>query len=335
MRQTAAMRHLPDSPDPETVETVEPDILGAPYTQETIDLGEDDEGPVVATLVKRPTHGPTNCAVLHVHGFADYFFQTEMAEWWTERGYTFYALDLRKYGRSLREHQTPNYIEDLRQYYVELDEAMRLITERDGHELVIGSAHSTGGLLLPLWAAERRVDLRGMVLNSPWFDMRGPWVVRSVGTALVRKVADRNPRRLLPRTVSGFYVQSLHEDLDGEWPFNLDWKPLKSWPVSAGWLTAIRRGHARLQRGLELSIPLLVLVSDRTTLPQEMGEDVHTSDIVLNVEQIRRWAPTVSRHVTCVTIEGAKHDVVLSRPEVRAQAYRELDLWVSAYVEDA
>ena len=58
-----------------------------------------------------------------MHGFADYFFQTGYAEWWTERGYDFYALDLRKYGRSLRPHQTPNYVTDLREYFAELDAA--------------------------------------------------------------------------------------------------------------------------------------------------------------------------------------------------------------------
>ena len=89
------------------------DVLGAPYTAETIRFPPDDEGPVVATLVRRPADEPTGRAVLHVHGFADYFFQTEYAEWWTARGYDFYALDLRKYGRSILPHQTPNYVSDL------------------------------------------------------------------------------------------------------------------------------------------------------------------------------------------------------------------------------
>ncbi|WP_420873074.1 alpha/beta hydrolase [Nocardioides daphniae] len=187
----------------ERVDPAVEDVLGAPYTSETIHLDADDEGEVVATLVKRPTHGETNCAVLHVHGFADYFFQTEYAEWWTDRGYTFYALDLRKYGRSIRPHQTPNYVEDLRSYYPELDAALRLITERDGHDVVVGSAHSTGGLVLPLWASDQAVALAGIVLNSPWFDLRGPWVVRSVGTRVINRVAQRQPRRVIPRSVSG------------------------------------------------------------------------------------------------------------------------------------
>ena len=90
------------------------DVLGEPYTVEVLDLGEDAEGPVRATLVHRPAPEPTDRAVLHVHGFADYFFHTEYAEWWNARGHDFYALDLRKYGRSILAHQTPNYVEDLR-----------------------------------------------------------------------------------------------------------------------------------------------------------------------------------------------------------------------------
>ena len=77
--------------------------------------------------------------MLHVHGFADYFFHTEYAQWWADRGYTFYALDLRKYGRSLREHQTPNYVADLHEYYAEIDLAWWRITRRDGHREVIVS----------------------------------------------------------------------------------------------------------------------------------------------------------------------------------------------------
>ena len=56
---------------------------------------------MVATLVRLRAAAPTRRAVLYLHGFVDYFFQTHLAEFFTERGYDFYALDLRKYGRSL------------------------------------------------------------------------------------------------------------------------------------------------------------------------------------------------------------------------------------------
>ncbi len=310
------------------------DVLGEPYTAETLEFPDDREGPVVATLVKRPAPEPTSRAVLHVHGFADYFFQTEYAEWWNARGYDFYALDLRKYGRSIRDHQTPNYVTDLAEYYPDLDEAWRRITQRDGHDHVVGSAHSTGGLTLPLWADNRQPpELAGMLLNSPWLDFQGHVLIRTVGTAILDQVGARQPMREFPRKVSGLYTRSLHRDHEGEWDFNLVWKPVGSWPVYTGWLRAIRRGHARLHHGLDVPCPVLVLSSGGSAHPLEMGDDVHRHDIVLDVAQIRRWSTAIGRHVTMVAVQDARHDVVLSLPEVRKVAYTEMDRWVSAYVD--
>jgi alpha-beta hydrolase superfamily lysophospholipase len=310
------------------------DVLGEPYLAETIPLPPDEEGEVVATLVKRPAAASTTKAVLHVHGFADYFFQTGYAEWWAERGYDFYALDLRKHGRSLRPHQTPNYVTDLRDYYPELDEAWRRVTERDRHTAVIISAHSTGGLESALWADDRRpAQLAGAVMNSPWLDLQGSQLLRVVGTPILKQLGARQPMREIKRHVTGFYTRSLHRDHEGEWEFDLVWKPIESFTVYAGWLRAVREGHARVHRGLELPCPVLVLSSGRSTLPEEMGEEVHGTDIVLDVAQIRRWATALGPHVTYVAVEGARHDVVLSREAPRRAAYDAIGTWLSAWVD--
>ena len=308
-----------------------PDVLGEPYLAETIHLPPDEEGPVVATLVVRRADEPTGRAVLHVHGFCDYFFQTGYAEWWNERGYDFYAVDLRKYGRSLRPHQTPNYVTDLREHFADIDAALHRVVERDGHDHVVISAHSTGGLIASLWANERKPDIAGMVLNSPWLDMQGGALIRGLGTRVIKAVGARRPKRLIPRTPEGHYGRSLHVEHDGEWMFNTDWKPLDSFPVTFGWLRAIRRGHDELHAGLDVGCPVLVLSSADTRWPKEMGPDAHGYDIVLEVPQIRQWASAIGSHVTYVAIPGARHDVVLSLPEPRAQAYAELERWLAAY----
>jgi alpha-beta hydrolase superfamily lysophospholipase len=307
------------------------DILGAPYTVETIELPDDEEGAVVATLVRRPAGEPTRRAVLHVHGFADYFFQVAYAEWWNARGYDFYAVDLRKYGRSLLPHQTPNFTTDLRDYFPELDAAWESIS-RD-HSQIVLSGHSTGGLTVSLWADDRSTPAVGAVLNAPWLDLQGSAVLRRLVTPAVTRLARRAPKRAIPRTVTGFYARSLHRDHDGEWDFDLAWKPIASWPAYAGWLAAIRRGHAELHAGLDLPFPVLVLSSAASANPAEMGEDVHTHDIVLDVEQIRRWSPALGRHVTYVAVAHARHDVFLSREAPRAEAFAELDGWLTAYVD--
>ncbi|HWV79379.1 MAG TPA: alpha/beta hydrolase, partial [Isoptericola sp.] len=93
-----------------------PDVLPG-FEQRTLPLEPDFEGDVVATLVRRaPEPGAEDAApdagidVVYVHGWVDYFFQTHLAAFWERQGARFYALDLRKYGRSLREHQTPGFV---------------------------------------------------------------------------------------------------------------------------------------------------------------------------------------------------------------------------------
>jgi alpha-beta hydrolase superfamily lysophospholipase len=308
------------------------DVLGEPYNAETIELADDDEGEVVATLVSRRAPRPSGRAVLHVHGFADYFFQTPAADYWVDRGYDFYALDLRKYGRSLRPHQTPNFVTDLTHYYAELDEAFRRITARDGHDTVLVSAHSTGGLITPLWVHDHDVPVSGLVLNSPWLDLHGSLLLRTAGTKAIDQIGARRPYLAIPRDVSGFYAMSLHEDHHGEWPFDLAWKPIESWPVYAGWLRAVRRGHARVHRGLDLTVPVLVLTSGATGRPKVWDDTCSSTDIVLDVLQIRKWAHKLSGHVTLVKIDGALHDVTMSRAEVRAHAFDEITRWHDAYL---
>lgn len=309
----------------------EADVLGAPWVAETIPLAPDDEGEVVATLVHRGRSRHRR-AVLHVHGFSDYFFHTEYAAWWLERGHDPYGLDLRKYGRSIRPHQTPTYVADLETYFEELDAAWEHITA--DHDRVIVSGHSTGGLIVSLWADDRQPEeLAGLVLNSPWLDLQGkPWLRTPVADLMLDKVGALQPMRELERDVSGCYARSLHRDHEGEWAFNLAWKPIESFPVRYGWLRAIRKGHARVREGLDVPCPVLVLSSDRSAWPPEMTEDVHCCDIVLDVEHIRRWATAIGHHVTYAAVPGALHDVVLSRPEVRARAYEEISRWTDAYV---
>jgi alpha-beta hydrolase superfamily lysophospholipase len=308
------------------------DVLGDPYLARTLRLAPDEEGEVVATLVHRPAGEPSGRAVLHVHGFADYFFQIGAADYWCGRGYDFYALDLRKYGRSLLPHQTPNYVTDLAAYHEELDLAYAAVSA--SHDHVVLSAHSTGGLTVPLWAADRGVDVAGMVLNSPWLDMHGDPVTRHLAMPLLQRIGAHRAHVLVPRKVSGIYARSLHREHEGEWDFDLAWKPLQSWPVYAGWIRAIRTGQARVAAGIEVPAPVLVLSSTRSGHPRSIDDpDVFSTDIVLDVEQIRRRAPLLGRHVTLAQVEGAMHDVTLSRPDVRSAVFDEIDRFLTAYVD--
>ena len=247
---------------------------------------------------------PTERAVLHVHGFADYFFQTEYGEWWLERDHDMYAMDLRKYGRSIRPHQTATYIADLEEYFAELDHAWQRIIERDGHTQVdpVRPLDGRAGRRV----VGRRAEAEGAGGHRPqlpWLDLQGKaWMRTPPANAVLDRIGRIQPMRIFPRTVSGVYAQSLHRDHAGEWDFDLTWKPLESFPVRFGWLRAIRAGHARVHRGLDIRCPVLVLSSDRTVFTTVLDEDAHTTDIVLDVRQIRQWAGSLGHHVTSVAI---------------------------------
>ena len=196
------------------------------------------------------------------------------------------------------------------------------------------SAHSTGGLTVPLWLHDRRPDrVVGVALNSPWLEMNAGLLMRTLGTKVLDAVGARQPMRLIPRDVSGHYARSLHRDHAGEWDFDLRWKPLESFAVYAGWLRAVRRAHARVHRGLEVGAPVLVLSSTRSGTEAQLGDAAMSTDIVLDVEQIRHWAPSLGRHVTIAQVEGAMHDVTLSRQPARDRVFDELGRWLDAYVD--
>ncbi|MET0298059.1 MAG: alpha/beta hydrolase, partial [Microbacterium sp.] len=237
-----------------------PDILGEPFEQMTLPLGKDDEGDVFATVVRLlPEHALlgglfgdhrpfADVDVLYVHGWSDYFFQTRLARFWTERGARFYALDLRKYGRSLREGQTPGYISDLHDYDADIGaalEAMGRGTDGSGERRLVLMGHSTGGLTLSLWAARHQGSVDAVVLNSPWLEFQLSATARAAIAPVLGFRAKYRPFDLWPQADLGFYTRAQNEVADPDDPMAVDlaWRPERTMPVHVGWMHAVIAGH--------------------------------------------------------------------------------------------
>lgn len=316
------------------------DDLGTGYEQLTIPLGTDPdgEGTIEATLVRRTPPAKTEAAVIYVHGFSDYFFQTELADFFSDRGFAFYALDLRKCGRSRREGHTGHFVSDLSLYDKELDQALAIVREETGGKPVVLSGHSTGGLVLSLWldrlnnkpGGSAGAGVVGLILNSPWFDLQGKAWMRSVGTKAIAGVAKVKPTTPINLPATDAYGTSLHVSAHGEWDFNTSFKPLNGFPVTFGWLTAIRRGHAQLHKGLDVGVPSLVLRSSKSRFARTWSEAVDEADAVLDVKQIARWAGCLGGALTSLPIENARHDVFISKDVPRKAAYAAVDTWLRA-----
>ncbi len=315
-----------------------PDLLGEGYRRLDLGLGTDPdgEGEISAVVVRRDTRAEEDVrgVMLYVHGFSDYFFQTELADFAAAHGLAFYALDLRKCGRARGAGHTPHYVSDLAYYDLELDRALGVLTDAHPGLPVVLAAHSTGGLILPLWldrrrAAGRTAPIAGLVLNSPWFDLQGKPAMRGPVTQALRVLARTQARRVV-KVPPGVYGETLHVSAKGEWEFDLALKPLAGFPITIGWLNAIRRGHARLHLGLDVGVPSLLLRSSRTHFSSTYSEASDRADTVLDVNQIARWAGCLGGATTVRPIAGARHDVFLSLPDARANAYAVLGDWLDA-----
>jgi alpha-beta hydrolase superfamily lysophospholipase len=268
--------------------------------------------------------------VLYIHGFIDYFFQAHLAQAYNERGYAFYALDLRRYGRSLRPHQLPNSCRDLGEYDAEITRAIELIAA-EGHQWLLLNGHSTGGLLAALYAdgGARRDRISALFLNSPFVEVNAPPWQRAL-TPLILGVGAVLPGAPINGVISPFYAESVRKGYHGEWEFDLRWKPIAGFPAYLGWMRAIIMGQRRLQAGLKITCPTLLMHSARSYAGKVWSEAYMSADGVLNVADMRRYGPGLGRDVTMVAIAGGLHDLALSPLAVREQVFSELFTWLES-----
>ena len=307
------------------------DTLGAGFSCATLHLPNDTQGPVVAKLIRKKANMPTKKAVLYIHGFIDYFFQAEMALEFNHHDYDFYALDLRKYGRALLPHQKPYDVHDLREYDAEISQALDIIW-REGHQSLILAGHSTGGLICTSYAARNHKHplLKALWLNSPFFDFNVKSKATQFALSQIIKLGEVFPNLPLPSGLNPLYVPSLHQELKGEWQFNLKLKPQNYPFVRLSFLRAVYRVQQELQRGIRLNLPTLVMHSHHSSHPKKWSTEVQSSDIILNVQDIDRCTRHIAGDVQIIAIQQAMHDVILSKKPVRELAYQTLFTWLKS-----
>ena len=305
------------------------DVLGPGYEQCTFDFPNDYDGKVTATLVRKKAQQSTSKAVLYIHGFVDYFFQTEMAEQFNQHGYDFYALDLRKYGRSHLPHQKFYYVLNLREYDAEIQQALALIGQ-EGHNQVLLAGHSTGGLIATLFAAHypQHALISALWCNSPFYDFNMPGWKKKLALPRLSALGKHLPKLKFPSELNKWYVASLHKDFHGEWDFNLDWKKATYPTVYLSFVTAIYEAQKEIHAGPQINVPTLVMHSHKTTYPKKFNRDAQTTDVILEVKDIIRYANTLQGDVNVMTIQNGLHDLVLSESAVRAQVYNKLFEWL-------
>ena len=285
---------------------------------------DDKEGRVEATLLEKKTKKNSDKAMLYIHGFVDYFFQYELANWANKQGYNFYAIDLRRYGRSILPHQKPNSFKNYNEYFEGLDLTVKYIRYKQGNDKLLLMGHSTGGLISALYAHHRRSEktIDALILNSPFFDFNMPSLLKKIALPLIAGMGRLFPTLPSPAGLKRGYAESLHKDYSGEWDFDTNYKPIAGFPVNLGWINAIYTAQQELQKGLDIQTPVLVMHASKSVAPGKYREDMHTADAVLDVKDISRYAKVIGKNVKVVVIEDGIHDLVLSKSDVRNYVYK-------------
>lgn len=310
------------------------EFLRSGYFQYSIDLGElRREGNVSATLISKRPRRPGNQAILYIHGYLDYFFQKEMGDRFVQSGYTFYALDLRRHGRSWQEGQILSYSNNLREFFEEIEYALEIIAD-EGHEYIVLMGHSTGGLISALFMNEspgaEKIDL--LVLNSPFLAFNFGDKERKMALRVAGLAGFISPRRELGPPFSPLYGMSLHESHHGEWAFDTIVKPIQAPRARAGWIRAVNRAQRNLARKSDIRVPTLILHSDHSVYADEWTDDLLSGDAVLNVDHIKTLGPGLGRKVDLIEVEGALHDVFLSGKPLRQKTLEKTLDWISEHL---
>ncbi|MES2522872.1 MAG: alpha/beta hydrolase [Gemmatimonadota bacterium] len=309
-----------------------PDTVLPEFEATVLPLGSADDGPLVATLVRLRCETPVRRAVLYVHGFIDYFFQSHVADAFAEFGWDFYALDLRRYGRSLRPGHRPNYCTSLAEYDAEIGAAIAIIRDEDRHDTLVLMGHSTGGLIAAMYAhrGAARDSVNGIVLNSPFFRFAEP-AFRMMLLPVAGALGAVIPWGADPTGITPHYGESLLQAHHGEWTYDTRWKPVRGFPIYFGWVRAVRAAQDIAARGLRLRSPVLVLHSSASMMAGSAWRDEYLAhDIVLNVDDMRRIGPGLGADVTMREIPNGVHDLFLSPEPARSQAVGATLAWLDA-----
>lgn len=209
------------------------------YTSQNIKLDSDYEGEVTAVLTASNNNTGNRKSVLYLHGYVDYFFHPHLGEKFNQNNFDFFALDLRKHGRSLMQHQHPNYCKDIEEYFEEISISIRKIVSESNSVFLL--AHSTGGLTASCYMnyGKERKLIDGLILNSPFLDFNQSKIEKSISQFVAKLIARVSNYAKIEGALSPAYAQSVHKDFYGSWDFNLDWKPIKGFPTYFKWLVAI------------------------------------------------------------------------------------------------
>lgn len=306
------------------------DISGNGYKATTIVMPEDYSGKVISTLIKKTCAQSSVKSILYIHGYNDYFFQKEMGDTFCKHGYNFYAIDLRKYGRSILPGQKKFETRNLTEYFSDIDSALSIIKSERNKDIIL-MGHSTGGLIAAYYMVKVKNPahtIKALILNSPFMDMNLDDTQEKYLLPMISTVSRLLPSIEIDQNSNDAYAQSLMKNHHGEWEYNTHWKMPLSPAVTTGWLGAIHKAQTELQKGTNIKVPILLMRSGKSVDGNKWNPEFNTGDAVLDVEEISVYGRKLGLKVQELVVKDGLHDLFLSRKPVRKALYTYIFNWL-------
>ena len=244
------------------------------------------------------------------------------------RGFSVAVLDWRGQGGSQRELADPRkgHVDDFHLYLRDLDAALTFMAAQDLPRPWYGLAHSMGGAVLALAVAGGERRLLRAVLSAPMFGIHG---ISSHGASSLlagllslaglggRYVPGGRTRA--PSAFSAFEGNVLTSD-----PVRyrraeavlIAGPDLAIGAPTVAWATAAFRAIRELERpesGLASRCPLLIVAASADTVVSTPASE----------RLAQRW-----RGAACVTIPGARHEILMERDGLRTQFWAAFDAFI-------
>lgn len=304
--------------------TWQPDSLaGYEYTRiERADGGR-------CTVIRQQATCGNGRGVLYVHGYNDYFFQKEEGDTFVDSCYSFYAVDLHGYGRSILPGERPYQTHSISDYYADIDSALSIMKE-DGVDRIALMGHSTGGLITASYmtfAPSPSID--ALILNSPFLEFNMNGFMRGFMVPVMGCIGAHFPGIAIPQADDTAYGESCSADFHGEWRYNYAWKTLHPRSITTGWLHMIKSAQTSLRKNPErILVPILLMHSDNSVTGSVWTPAHQQGDAVLKVSDIEKYGRCLGPCETELTVHGGMHDLFLSAPDVRKALYAAVFKWL-------
>jgi len=186
---------------------------------------------------------------------------------------------------------------------------------RSGISRILMYGHGTGAVVAALFVSDHPGIIDSLLLTSPLHTI--PKEIPGFNRPL-RPFTE-------PHDQTSPVCLAYHESLQKgprKWTWNEDLKPITGWALYVGWLTAFENAVGRLEFGLSIDCPTLILIANKHLCAFDVfTEELLKADVFLDPVRTTQITSNWGTQIQVHSISDAIHDILLSEQLVEDIAF--------------